>query len=57
MTKDLFEVLSKKKKKNTSGERFIHYYSNMFSGHVLTFQAKLDLCDSFFFFFLFDLIP
>lgn len=54
MTKDLFEVLSKKKKKKIPpGERFIHIITAMLSGHVLTFQAKLDLCD----FFLFDLIP
>lgn len=50
MTKDLFEVLSKKKKKRKNSSRgkiYPHYYSNMFSGHVLTFQAKLDLCDFF----------
>ena len=56
MTKDLFEVL---RKKNFRGKIYPHYYSNMFSGHVLTFQAKLDLCDSFFFFSLisFSKIP
>lgn len=46
MTKDLFEVL---RKIFLWGKKYVHYCSsNMFSGHVPTFQVMFDLCDFFF---------
>lgn len=51
MTTNLFEVI--KEKKMTLGKMSQNYFSNIFSGHVLNFQANFDLCDLF---YVFDLI-